>query len=186
MLTIQSVSLEAPRIIQTVPSMAAASSGYSYVVARLSDSLRRRGIWSSIATVGGISAFKEADDIRAFECNDVLGKFGRSSGLRRWLEGSVRSGGSEHDPCPQPLDLFQPLRRIRCPAYGLPIHSFAPWNARKRRTQQRVALKEASLASSTAPRSRTRSLPACHGRLRTPGHSRSASLRSSGGDSEWG
>ena len=72
--------------------MEAASSGYSYVVARLSDSLRRRGIWSSIATVGGISAFKEADDIRAFECSGVLGKFGRSSGLRRWLEGSVRSG----------------------------------------------------------------------------------------------
>jgi glycosyltransferase involved in cell wall biosynthesis len=72
--------------------MEAASSGYSYVVSRLSDSLRRRGIWSSIATVGGISAFKEADDIRAFECSGVLGKFGRSSGLRRWLEGSVRSG----------------------------------------------------------------------------------------------
>jgi glycosyltransferase involved in cell wall biosynthesis len=118
-------------IVHTVPSMAVASSGYSYVVARLSDELVRNGFASSVATVGSVDTSVFRSGVRGFPPGPGPARLFSSAELRRWLLASARSGecGLIHAHSLWAMPSIYPSgvrRRTGCPFVLSPHGTLAP------------------------------------------------------------
>jgi glycosyltransferase involved in cell wall biosynthesis len=111
--------------------MAVASSGYSYVVARLSDELVQNGHSSSVATVGSIDAGAFRSGVQGFTPGPGPARLFASAELRRWLLASARSGkhGLIHAHSLWAMTSVYPSevhRRTGCPFVLSPHGTLAP------------------------------------------------------------
>jgi glycosyltransferase involved in cell wall biosynthesis len=83
--------LNGVRVVHTVPTMAVPSSGYSYVVARLSQELNLAGTVSKVATVGSVAAGSFGGEIIGFRPGPLPRRLFGSTQLRKWLVSEAAS-----------------------------------------------------------------------------------------------
>jgi glycosyltransferase involved in cell wall biosynthesis len=80
------------RVIQIIPAMAEESSGPSYTVRRLNDSLRESGCGSEIAALDWPGSPRDAPAVSYFAMDFGPPRLGMSRAMRRWIEGGCRRG----------------------------------------------------------------------------------------------